>query len=78
MAQTEAETYSTIKFFLRNGNMLAWVAGLVIAGYGIWGTYSGGGWVCAVAGIALGWFALMVMRCLREVLALVADTLMPQ
>jgi glucose dehydrogenase len=78
MAQTEAETYSTIKFFLRYGNMLAWVVGLIIAAYGIWGAYSGGSWVCAVAGIAVGWFAYMVMRCLREVLALVADTLMPQ
>jgi glucose dehydrogenase len=76
MAATE--TYPTIKFFLRNGNLLAWVAGLVIAGYGVWGTYAGGSWVCTVAGLALGWFALMVLRCLREVLALVADTLMPQ
>ena len=78
MAQTEAETYSTIKFFLRNGTMLAWVVGVMIVAYGIWEAYSGGGWVCAVAGIAVGWFAFMVMRCLREVLVLVADTLMPQ
>ncbi len=74
----DTDPYPTIKYFLRNGNMLAWAAGLLIAAYGVWGAFSGGSWICAVAGIGIGWFAYMVMRCLREVLALVADTLMPQ
>ena len=78
MAENEVETFPTIKFFLRHGNLLAWVVGSLIVAYGFWGTYAGGTWVCAAAGLGLGWFALMVMRCLREVLALVADTLMPQ
>lgn len=75
---TENEAYPTIKFFLRNGDRLAWIGGILVAAYGFWGSYIGGGWICAVAGIGIGWFVFMVMRCLREVLALVADTLMPQ
>ncbi len=74
----ETETYSTIKFFLRHGEKLAWIIGLVIAAYGIWAAFSGGSWICAASGIVLGWFGFMLMRCFREVLHLVADTLMPQ
>ena len=74
----ETETYSTIKFFLRNGEMLAWVVGVLVAASGIWAAFNGGNWICAVSGLAVGWFAFMLMRCFREVLALVADTLMPQ
>jgi len=74
----ETESYATIKFFLRNGDKLAWVLGLLIAIYGIWGSFGGGSWVCAVTGLAAGWFVYMLMRCFREVLHLVADTLIPQ
>jgi len=73
----EMQSYSTIKFFLRNGDRLAWVLGLLIAGYGIWGFLSGASWVCAATGLGAGWLAFMLMRCFRELLHLVSDTLMP-
>ena len=73
----ETQTYPTIKFFLRNGDRLAWVVGLLIAAYGVWGSFAGGSWACAVTGLAAGWFVFMLMRCFRELLHLVADTLMP-
>jgi len=78
MADTATETYSTIRFFLRHGDKLAWLIGLAIAAYGIWGAFNGGSWVCAAIGLIAGWFGFMLMRCFRELLALVADTLMPQ
>lgn len=78
MADAANETYPTIKFFLKHGNTLAWLIGIAIAAYGIYGTYSAGSWACAVVGVAAGWFGYMAMKCIREVLHLVADTLMPQ
>ena len=72
------ETYPTIKFFLRNGEALAWIVGLVIALVGVWGTYVSKDWFCVAGGLFGGWLGLMIMRCCREVLALIADTLMPQ
>ena len=74
----EPESYSTIKFFLRHGELIAWVLGLLIAVSGIWGTYLSHEWMCAIGGFIGGWFVFMLMRCFRELLALVADTLMPQ
>lgn len=74
----EPQSYSTIKFFLKHGELFAWLGGLLIAASGIWGTYASQHWICAVGGFVGGWFVFMLMRCFRELLALVADTLMPQ
>lgn len=73
----ETQTYPTIKFFLRHGDTFAWVLGLLVVVYGVWGTYAGGNWACVVTSFPAGWFVFMLVRCLREVLHLVADTLMP-
>lgn len=75
-AATEADPYPTIRFMLRHGTKVATVLGVVVVLAGLALTVHGWGW--AIAGVGGGLVVYYFVRILTELLAIVADTLLPQ
>jgi hypothetical protein len=71
-------SYPVLQLIALHGGLLAAVTGLVlaVAGFLAWSTGFGWGW--AMAGLLLGAFAYLMMRCLAELVHLIADTLIPK
>lgn len=73
----EHASYPAMRFLLRHGKWIAWLVGIVMIAAGVraaWGDASG---LYAGALIAGGLLATLVLLVLRELVHIVADTLLP-
>jgi glucose dehydrogenase len=70
--------YPFINFLLRHGQFFAAAVGLLPVGGALCLAYFGGSWTWMIAGIVLGAVLYVIARSYVELVALIADMLLPK
>jgi hypothetical protein len=70
--------YPFIDFLLRHGNAFAIVVALLPVAAGLYLAYVGLGWICAAGGIIVGGILYVIARSYVEIVAVIADMLLPK
>jgi hypothetical protein len=71
-------SYPAVQLLLRYGWIVSAVAGVLPVAIGVWATIAGYPALCAIAGIFGGGFAYLLMRSYTELVAIIADMLLPK
>jgi hypothetical protein len=74
----EENTYPAVRFMQRSGHMIAAILGLLVLAGGVWLTAEGHGWGWTAGGVIIGAVVYGFVILLRELVQIIADTLLPQ
>ena len=70
--------YPIINFLVRHGHPFAIAVALLPALAGIWIAFTRGSWLCGAGGIAAGAVVYVLMKSYVEMVAIIADMLLPK
>ena len=70
--------YPVINFLVRHGNRFAVAVALIPVVAGLAMAYTGWGWPCAVGGIVAGAVLYVIAKSYVELVAIIADMLLPK